>query len=419
MKKKCKHIDITDWKTVQPWVTDCVMRHKKRYDFKKMLLEHGLTKQEYSYAISNQDYKIFDRAIIEIAKDACERIKNRKLNLPPVVIGNKIDHTSGKERQIGKEVAMQQVLDHIAVHSCDEIFHSRMVKQQMSSIAGRGQIKGVKLIRKYIQKDNDAIRYAHEHERFARYSSRCKYHVKLDIKKCYPSARLEIFMKILEHDCGNQDILWLWRTLLSSHRVGEYQGFMIGALPSQWACQVMLSFIYRKAMELYSIRRGKKVKKVSHMVMFMDDMLLMGSNRKQLLSAVKEIVKFAKDELGFDIKPNYEIKNLDLEPIDMMGFTIFRNGKVRMRARNFIHSRRIMLRIKATGRATLSQAKRLLSYKGFWKYSDTLVTTKKYKTHSMFDKCAKIISFHDKEVNNAVHNRIFGGTGCDAKLLSA
>ena len=416
MKKKCKQIDITDYATVLPWVKDCVLRHKKRYDFKALLIRHGVSRENYFKALETYDYSIFDEAIDSIAKEACDRIRERNLDLPPVHIRKMMDTTTGKIRDIGKESAMQQVYDHIAVHSCEEIFRCRMVEQQMSSIQGRGQIKGLQLIRKYIQEDNRSIRYAKCHG--LKYDSKCKYHVKLDIRKCYPSADMEIFMKLLEHDCANEDILWLWRTLLESHKVDGYTGFMIGALPSQWACQVMLSYIYRKAMSICKMRRGKRIRSVSHMIMFMDDMLLFSSNRQALLSAVKEITIYAKENLGFEIKQNFHIKDLDLERVDMMGYTVYRNGKAEMRGRNFIHSRRLMLRFIRTGRLVVPQAKRLVSFKGFWKYSDSRRIGMELKTNKIFSKCALLISAHDKEERNG-KSILLNRTGSDPVYATA
>lgn len=412
MKKKCKQIDITNPETILPWVEECIMRHKTRYDFRKLLLSHGVTKNDYYEATNTYDYSVFQDAIKLIADEAAQHIKERKLDLNPVHIRRMKDTTTGKIRQIGKESAMQQIYDHIAVGSCEEIFRCRMVDQQMSSIKRRGQIKGVKTIQDFVRKDNGSIRYAKRHG--LSYTSKCTYYVKLDIEKCYPSASIEIFMRLFKHDCGNQDIIWLWQTLLESHHVEGYEGFMIGALPSQWACQVMLSYIYRKAMELSHVRRGKKIKDVTFMIMFMDDMVLFGSNRKRLLHAVRELIRYTKEQLGFTIKPNFAIKRFDLEALDMMGFVIHRSGYVEIRERNYIHSQRLINRFVTTGRLVLSQAKRLISYKGFYKYSDC--NKLRITAYKVFSKCAALISA--KEVQNA-HNRVHGRTRSDSIFLTA
>ena len=411
MKKKCKNVNLTDWQVVLPWVTDCVMRHKKRYDFKKLLLRHGVSRADYYYALETFEYDVFTDAIEQIAKEASESIKKRKLNLPPVHIRKMIDTTTGKVRDIGKESAMQQVFDHIAVGSCSEIFRCRMVEQQMSSIRGRGQVQGVRLIRDYICEDNKAINYARKHK--LRYSSKCKYFVKLDIRKCYPSADMDIFMSLLEHDCGNADIIWLWRTLLESHHVDGYAGFMIGALPSQWACQIMLSYIYRYAMELTYKKRGKDLKKVSHMVLFMDDMLLFGSNRRELYSAVKNITEYAWDKLGFTIKGNFAVQKLGGKVgVDMMGFVVYRNGKIEIRERNYIKSRRMIFRYYSNGCFVFSQAQRLASFKGYYKHSDSRKVSHDLKVGRIFRYCSNLISLYIKEKHNAkdiFHDRTRSG----------
>ena len=361
MKRKCKHIDITDFDTIRPWVKDCILRHKKRYDFRDLLLKHGLSRDKYEESLRTHDYS--DYPIDSITAEAVRRIKERSLNLKPVRIREQHDKTTGKMRQIGCEEPMQQIFDYIAVNSCQEIWDKRIVPQQMSSMPGRGQVYGMKLIRKYIQQDNRCMRWAKKHG--VRYTRRCTYFVKLDIAKCFPNASREKFLELFRRDCGNHSIVWLWEELLKTHETESYHGFMIGALVSQWACQYMLSFIYRETMNL----RNKGRKMVDRMVLFMDDMLLMSSNRRRLYEAVKNVTDYANG-LHFKIKQNFAIYKTTQTGIDMMGFVIYATGKVKIRARDYLRARRMMLRYERTKRMTLSQAKRLVSYKGFFKYSD-------------------------------------------------
>ena len=366
MKRKCKKISITDPDTVREWVTDCVRRHKKRYDFKNMLLSHGISKEEYADAIENNAFATFLPAIEKIITEACQMIRNKKLVLPPVRIREQRDHTTGKIRMIGCESPMQQIFDYIAVHSSMEIFNKRIAVQQCSSVPGRGQVYGMQLLRRYINRDNRAMRYAQKHK--YRYTSKCAYVVKLDVKKCFPSARLDVFMRLFKRDCGNPDILWLWEELFKTHKINGYEGFMIGSLISQWAAQYMLSFLYQKAMSVHYKSHGKQYKAVSHMVMFMDDMALFGSNRKQLFRTIKILFDYAKAELGFNLKPNFAIQPLG--QIDMMGFVIYRKGTVSIRGRNYIKSRRLKIRYKNRGSLSLRQCKRIISFKGYYKHSD-------------------------------------------------
>lgn len=365
MVRSCKHTDIENWQVITPWVYDCISRHKKKRNFRDLLCETGMmTRDEYYEALSTQNYMAFEKASELIAKEAAKRIAERRLDLPPVYIRNMIDKSSGKLRQIGKESAFQQVFDYVAKNSCNEIWRRRIVPQQVSSIKGKGQSFGVNMIQGWVQKDNESMRWALRHGQ--RYSRQCKYYVKLDITKCFPSMRLETFMKFFKRDCGNKAIIWLWGELLKSHKVQEYEGFMIGALPSESAAQYLMSFLYRYATGLHKERNGKQIKLISHALYFMDDQIYFGSNRKDLKMAVRKIIKFAKDELGINIKPNWQICCIDETPLDAMAFVIHADAVVTVRPRVFIRARRMMLRFIRTQRMTIEQARRLCSYKGYF-----------------------------------------------------
>lgn len=401
MKKSCKHIDITDWRTVYPWVLDCILRHRNRHDFRATVCGIGKMKQSDYYAsLQENDKAAFQKPAENIAKEATRRIAERKLDLKPVEIREKVDKSSGKIRLIGKESAIQQVLDHIAVGAAEEIWKRRIVPQQASSLKGRGQIYGTRMIRKWIRNDNRAARWSKSRGR--KYSRKCKYFVKLDIQKCYQSMRIETFLEKFRRDCGNETLLWLWRELLSSHQVDGYEGFMIGALPSQWACQYMMSFLYRHAMNLHKERRGKRAKLVSHALIYMDDILLTGASRKDLKMAVRSIVQFARDMLGLTVKPNWHIQRTDQTPIDMMGYVVHANGHITIRPRIFLRARRIALRCPRNGRLSLRQARRIGSYKGYFDNSNSRKIRKKLQLEKVFRMAAKTISNHERRLYESV-----------------
>lgn len=396
MKRSCKDIDITDWRTDYPWVLECILRHKKRHDFRTLLCGiGGMKKSEYYAALENKDKKAFMEPAEKVAQEAARRIAERKLGLKPVEIRERVDRSSGKTRLIGKESALQQVFDYIAKESADEIWKRRIVPQQASSVKERGQVYGAKMIQGWVLNDNRAARWAKEHGR--KYSKKCKYFVKLDIKKCYQSMRVEAFMEKFHRDCGNKTILWLWEELLKSHRVNGYEGFMIGALPSQWGCQYIMSFIYRYVMDLNKERRGKRVKLVTHSLFYMDDILLTGSSRKDLKMAVRRIVKYAQDEFGLTIKPDWQIQEHEKTPIDMMGYVIHADGSITIRPRIFLRARRMALRsIRKNGKLNLNQAQRTCSYKGYFQNSNSRKISKKLRLDDVFREAARIVSINER-----------------------
>lgn len=405
MKRSCKNIDITNPAHIKPYVEMCIYRHYRRNDFKRLLYSYGLNKIQYQLAYNNYDKSYLNVPIESISVDLASRIKERNLNLYyKPQISERADKTTFKIRMIGKESPLQQVFDYIAVYSCEDVWRRRFVKQQCSSIKGRGQIYGVKLIKKYIQRDYRSFRYAKKHN--YKYTRKCKYFVKLDAKSCYANGRLEYLMPVLKSNCANKDILWLWEELINSYKVDvkkldgtteRYKGFMIGALPSMWGMQLMISYIYRFAMNLVYKRKDRSIRVFNHSVIYLDDILLFGSNRKKMLKYIKEIISYAKNSFGIFLKNNFSIKCIDDESVDMMGFVVHKNGKVTIRHRNFKHSRRLALRYDRTHQMTYTSAKRVNSYKGYYMHSDSQKVVTEYNMKEMFEKASKVISIHDKE----------------------
>lgn len=417
MKRSCKNINIEDPKVITPWVYDCIERHYKRWDFRHLLISlGGLSHEEYFRVWQQHDKSSLISASEKIAEEAAKRIKSRHLKLPPVKIRNMIDKSSGKERQIGKESAMQQVFDYIGVRSCDDIWRRRIVPQQVSSISGKGQACGVKMLQSWTEKDNNAARYASRH--MLKYSRKCRYYAKLDITKCFPSMRLETFMKFFERDCGNKAIIWLWKRLLESHRVEDYKGFMIGALPSQWACQYLMSFLYHYAMSLHKERRGKKVKLITHALYFMDDQAYFSQSRRDLKMAVGKIIKYAANELGLEIKSNWQIYELSRTPLDMMGFLIHADDAVTVRPRVFIRARRMALRALRRRKISIEQARRICAYKGYFDPKKRILSlrsrkvNKKYKLPEVFARAAEVISKFERRIHH--ENTILAEAGQNA-----
>lgn len=398
MKKSCKNIDLRDRETVAIYVNECLRRHCRRKSTRILVCRRfGVSDDSYQKVIA-RDEETLQAVALKISDSIISTIRDR--SIPDFIpkARERRDKTTGKLRLIGCEPALQQFYDYVAVRSCNEIWTRRLVPQQCSSIKGRGQVYGMRLIRSYVDKDNRAAAYAARHG--LRYSRQVKYFVKLDVRHCYQSVDRGLLMDMLRHDCGNEDILYLWQTLLDSygrtvsHDEGAYSGLLIGALPSQWGAQLILSYAYRYAMNLPG---------VSHGVFFMDDMLFTGPNRRKLKRSVEAIVAYVKERLHLEIKPNWHIKALADEPIDMMGYCIHQSGKVTMRARNFIHSRRLLLRTARAGKIGIRQARRLVSYKGFYVHSDSFKATTTLHAGTLFKRAQTLLSKEEKHANLLRH----------------
>lgn len=396
MKPLCRQTDITDWRTVLPWVRDCITRNKhwQRRDFRRLLYDHGLSGEAYNAAFCTHDYGPWEPAFENIAKEAAQGIYERDLDLTPPTIKTRFDVASQKTREIGCECAMQQVYDFIAVGASMPVFERRMVPQQASSVKGRGQVYGMRMIRRWAIKSRAGTEYAERHGYRPRNPMR--YKVKTDVAQCFPSCRMERFLAQFEKDCGNPDIVWLWRTLFLTHRIDDkHQGFMIGALTSQWAAQYMLSFAYQHVMNLKG-RDGKPL--VTHMLIFMDDMLMTGPSRRSLMRAAESLTGYMFRTFGLSIKPGWSVTAFtERDGIDMMSYVVYPSGKVVIRGRDWVKIRRMMLRaIDSDYQVSYKQAKRLTSYKGYLKHSDSKNTRARYKALPLFRAAQDVVSITER-----------------------
>lgn len=194
---------------------------------------------------------------------------------------------------------------------------------------------------------------------------------------------------------------------------------MIGALVSQQAAQYLLSFVYRYAMSLTKTRRDKKIKLITHGLFFMDDMLFTSSSRSSLKQAVRKIDTFAKTEIGVDIKPLWQIQELEKTPIDMMGYLVRADGTVGIRPRVFIRSRRTAQRSNRHG-MSLRQARWLSAFKGYYKQKKKTLKFRNYKImhklnlYKVFRTAGQIVSINERMILNVTVDTIHGKAGDNA-----
>lgn len=216
-----------------------------------------------------------------------------------------------------------------------------------------------------------------------------RYFVKLDVKKCFESIDHNLLVEFLEKHIKNEKLVWLIRTLINSFE----KGLSIGSYLSQYLCNLYMSVLYHYIMEcLYKTRRGKRISLIRHCIVYMDDILLIGSRKRDVEMAVKKIIQKA-DEMGLAIKDNWQVRSIDEIPIDMMGFKIYRTH-VEIRGRIFLRVRRSFRR--ARKRLTFRTAKKCISYYGYLKHTNSRRFQRKWKVRRTIKKCKGVIRNESK-----------------------
>lgn len=291
-----------------------------------------------------------------------------------------IDGVSGKHRIVScPKFFPDQVLHWLAILSAQEIFMHGMYEFVCGSIPNRGVHYGRKYVKKWIETDRKNTKYC----------------AKLDITKFYPSIDHDALKAALRRKFKDQKLLWLFDTIIDSTE----SGLPIGNYTSQWLANFLLQGLDHKI---------KEEMHVVHYMRYMDDMVLFGSNKKKLHAAVKRIAEEIAP-LGLHLKRNWQVFRVDYtdksrkrrgRDVDFMGFRFFRDKTI-MRKRISLRARRLAARISKQKNASFKQAAAMLSYMGWFKYSDSLGYYEKYiKPKINITKLKGVVSNENRKRNS-------------------
>lgn len=148
----------------------------------------------------------------------------------------------------------------------------------------------------------------------------------------------------------------------------------------------------------------------------MDDILILGPRKVDVKKAMLMLIRFFREELGLEIKPNWKLFQVDYigkdgkhhgDCIDMMGYKIYRDH-TEVRRSIFLRARRAYLRLRKQVQRrmeiALDLAYRCISYYGWFKNSDSVHFKKKYGIEQLMKYAKRRVSIESK-----IHNRTAGG----------
>ena len=379
MKRYCKDIDITDIDFISIAVKDCIKKKLSRKDTIELFCQYSGLPYNAIYRIVKCDYsKGYIDGLIETVIDGIrQEIIYQSYVVKPIHYQTKIDGNSGKVRQIGIQDVKQQLYDYIAAYGLWELFTAKIGYYQCSALENKGQIFGVKALKKWV--DDHHIHYA----------------IQSDIRHFYDTIDIDVLKDMLRRDVKNEPLLHL--TFFSIDTFDK--GLAIGSYLSQLLACYYLSLAYHYVTEqCYRIRKHKdgtqsRVNLVEHALWFADDCILLGSNLKDLKKAHKLYAQFCMDKLHIEVKPDIKIIDLRTEYIDMMGYKVSRKN-VTIRSSDFIRLRRNQKRVESyhDDYIPLHEARGFSSRSGALMHSDSKHYCKRTGALETKQKCNEIIS---------------------------
>ena len=379
LKRYCKNVDITDRNFISVAVRDCITKKLARKDTIELFCQYSGLSYNAIYRIVKYDYtKGYIDGLIETVIDGIrQEIIYQSYVVKPIHYKTKIDGNSGKVRQIGIQDVKQQLYDYIATYGLWELFVAKIGYYQCSALENKGQIFGVKALKKWV--DDHHIRYA----------------IQSDIRHFYDTIDIDVLKEMLRRDVKNEPLLHLTFFLIDTFN----KGLAIGSYLSQLlACYYLSAAYHYMTEQCYRIRKHKdgtesRINLVDHALWFADDCILLGSNLKDLKEAHKLYAQFCDGKLHIEVKPEVKIIDLRTEYIDMMGYKVSRKN-VTIRSSDFIRLRRNQKRVESypDDYIPLHEARGFSSRSGALKHSDSKHYCKQTGALETKRKCNEIIS---------------------------
>lgn len=362
MKTYCKHSRI-----IEPgFVRDCIEKFlkgkKSRRDVNDFLRRHP-------------DLDLLSRQI-------ADEIRRGEYKFAPIRYFRRVEPISGKIRTIGRESIRHQIYDYVAGQALMPMLRAKVGRWQTASIPNRGIADARRAIKKWVREPSSRV------------------FVKLDVRKCYPSISREVLKRLLARDVGDRRLLDL-----TFHLIDQYagdDGLNIGSYLSQWLANYYLSCAYHYcerhlSKERVNRRTGEITTRrlVTHVLFYMDDILLVGRSKRDLTIAVRRIRAYLRDMLRLEIHPTWNVKHVGVEPIDMVGFTFYPDH-TGVRAGIFLRAQRTFRRYKRHP-SSLRLAYRCASYYGWLKNSDCILYRRRHGVDQIVRRARNTVAASRKD----------------------
>jgi len=306
-------------------------------NIKEAILKASLGKRERKY-VKNKLNNI-DKTIVEIQYI----LKNKLYKPSPYTIKKILDGANKKERIIYKpRFYPDQIIHWALILQIQDIMMKGMYEYTCGSVPGRGTSYGQKAIRKWLDSDYENTKYC----------------LKADISKFYPSIDIKILKNMFCKKIKDKDCLWLIDQILNS----SDKGLPIGNYTSQWFSNFFLQDLDHYIKEKLDVK---------YYIRYVDDIVLLGSNKKKLHLAKIKIEKYL-NSVNLKIKDNWQIFPIKSRDIDFLGLRFYRNKTI-LRKRNSLRIRRRLNKIYKKDFLNYKDACAIVSYWGWIKRTDSYI----------------------------------------------
>lgn len=280
----------------------------------------------------------------------------------------KIVKEYNKERKINVPFLRDQIVQRLIFNEINEDLINGMYKWSCGSIKGRGGLYAKKYIEPKIK------------------SGKYKYALELDIKKFFHNIDCDILLNQLKEKYKDRYFINLLDNLFKVGSDENNKGLPIGFYSSQ-----ILSNFYLNKLDFY-IKQELKVKVY---VRYVDDMVILHNNKRELNKIKNKIKTFLNKELKLELKGNEQIFPLRKRKVDFVGYkmgikrTLIRKRNLKLLKRNYNRLRNNKINIYI--------CRVFMNYLSWLKHSKNVSYVRKMKRE--IEVATSYISKYDKRRN--------------------
>ena len=201
-----------------------------------------------------------------------------------------------------------------------------------------------------------------------------RYCLKLDVHHFYQSISHKCLKEMLKRKFKDEKLLKLLYLIIDSTE----EGLPIGNVTSQW-----LANFYLQGLDHYI----KEKLHVKYYIRYMDDMVLLGSNKRELHKDCCLISDYL-NSIGLILKSNYQVFKTDSRGIDFLGYRFF-HYKTILRHSIMLRITRKVKRVFKKKSWNLHNCMAIISYLGWIKHSNSYQLYQKWIKPYVNIKCMK------------------------------
>lgn len=315
--------------------------------------------------------KTYNMLMAESFKPAAPRVKTR------------YDTTSQKVREISVVPYWPDgVMHQLMVLVLKDTIMKGMYTWTCAAIPKRGASRADKYVQRAIKNDPKGTKYI----------------LKLDVRKFYPSINHKKLMELLSRKVKDRRYLKMVSDILATSEGGLPIGFFI--------CQWLANF-YLEGLDRYIC----SLDGAEYYVRYMDDLVIMGRNKKKLHKIRKLIEAYLNEKLLLEVKGNWQVFPLKARPLDFVGVKQYRTYRT-IRKRTFLRfirqCRRAKKRLDKGWRIPPTMASALVSRAGLLKGVNCFEAKKKYYTPIGEKMLKRVISNESKRRDRAGYSIYLG-----------